>query len=102
MSDKPRMAPQPDAPPGLEQDGKGHPIPFHRRTRDDQEKVREAVADAMHAGTKNPDQEAEIPAPSPDHIRGEPGSDDPEGHQGGQRRTGEPGVRPSESQHAHK
>jgi len=37
---KPRMAPLPDAAPGLEQDGKGDVIPFDQRTRDDQEKAR--------------------------------------------------------------
>jgi hypothetical protein len=37
---KPRMAPLPDAAPGLEQDGKGNVIPLDRRTRDDQEKAR--------------------------------------------------------------
>jgi hypothetical protein len=35
----PRMAPQKDAPPGLEQDGQGNVIPFSQRTRDDQEKA---------------------------------------------------------------
>jgi len=37
---KPRMAPYPDAPPGLEQDGKGDVIPLSQRTKDDQEKAR--------------------------------------------------------------
>ncbi len=38
MSDKPRMAPHPEAPAGLEQDNKGNPIPFEKRTEEDQEK----------------------------------------------------------------
>ena len=36
---KARMAPHADAPPGLEQDGKGNVIPFDQRTKDDQEKA---------------------------------------------------------------
>ncbi len=50
MTDKPRMAPQPEAPPGLEQDGKGNPIPFDKRTEEDKAKVREAIADAIGPG----------------------------------------------------
>jgi len=34
------MRPQPDAPPGLEQDGKGRTIPLEERTAEDQEKAR--------------------------------------------------------------
>ena len=37
---KPHMAPQKDAPPGQEQDGRGRVIPFERRTKEDQEKAR--------------------------------------------------------------
>ena len=37
---KAKMAPQPSAPPGLEQDSKGNTIPFEQRTKDDQEKSR--------------------------------------------------------------
>ena len=37
---KPRMAPQKEAPPGLEQDGCGRAIPFDQRTTEDQEKAR--------------------------------------------------------------
>lgn len=36
---KPRMAPLKDAPPGLEQDGKGDVIPLDRRTAEDREKA---------------------------------------------------------------
>ena len=36
---KAKMAPYPDAPPGLEQDGKGDVIPLSQRTRDDREKA---------------------------------------------------------------
>ena len=37
---KSRMAPQPSAPPGLEQDAHGNAIPFEERTEEDQEKAR--------------------------------------------------------------
>lgn len=43
---KARMAPSPDAEPGLEQDGKGHVIPLSQRTKDDQEKVKSGNKDA--------------------------------------------------------
>ncbi len=43
---KARMAPSPDAAPGLEQDGKGHVIPLSQRTKDDQEKVKSGNKDA--------------------------------------------------------
>lgn len=36
---KPKMAVKPETPPGQEQDGKGHVIPFSQRTKDDQEKT---------------------------------------------------------------
>ena len=35
-----RMAPRKDAPPGLEQDGRGNTIPLSQRTPEDQEKAR--------------------------------------------------------------
>jgi hypothetical protein len=34
------MAPQPSAPPGLEQDALGNAIPFEERAPEDQEKAR--------------------------------------------------------------
>ena len=37
---KGRMAPQPSAPAGLEQDAHGNAIPFEQRTPEDQEKTR--------------------------------------------------------------
>jgi hypothetical protein len=37
---KPKMAPQPSAPPGLEQDSLGNAIPFDQRTEEDQAKAR--------------------------------------------------------------
>jgi hypothetical protein len=37
---KAKMAPLKEAPPGLEQDGKGNVIPLSQRTKDDQEKAR--------------------------------------------------------------
>ncbi len=36
---KAKMAPRPDAPPGLEQDGCGNVIPLSQRTKDDQDKA---------------------------------------------------------------
>ena len=93
MNDKPRMAPHPQAPEGLEQDGKGNPIPFEERTEEDKEKVRRAIADGIHTDSssiKNPENEAEIPAPIPANIRGTQRQDsepDPGGQQGGQRRS---------------
>jgi hypothetical protein len=36
---KPKMAPRPEAPPGLEQDGCGNVIPLSQRTKDDQNKA---------------------------------------------------------------
>lgn len=41
---KSRMAPYPDAPPGLEQDGKGDVIPLSQRTKDDRDKARQDKA----------------------------------------------------------
>ena len=94
MTDKPRMAPHPQAPKGLEQDGKGNPIPFVERTEEDKEKVRRAIADGIHTDSssiKNPENEAEIPAPSPTSIRGTHQHQDSErdlkGQQGGQRKS---------------
>jgi hypothetical protein len=37
---KAKMAPQPSAPPGLEQDEHGNAIPFDQRTEEDKEKAR--------------------------------------------------------------
>lgn len=78
---KPRMAPHPDAPAGLEQDGQGKPIPFEQRIEEDKAKVRKAVAE----GIKNPQNEAEIPAPSLKIMRGKHETSDepvdPEGQQ---------------------
>jgi hypothetical protein len=34
-----KMAPHSDAPPGMEQDGRGNVIPFAQRTKEDQEKT---------------------------------------------------------------
>jgi hypothetical protein len=50
---KPHMAPQKDAPPGQEQDGRGRVIPFARRTKEDQEKTRSGDKD----GDKDPDKD---------------------------------------------
>jgi hypothetical protein len=85
---KTRMAPAADAPAGLELDGEGNPIPFDRRTEDDKQKVRGAVA--LHqdtaGSTKNPEHEAENPASMPQADQGKavPRSKphDPQGQQG--------------------
>ncbi len=37
---RPRMAIPPEAPPGIEQDGKGNLIPFAQRTEEDRERAR--------------------------------------------------------------
>jgi hypothetical protein len=39
-----KMAPQPSAPPGLEQDAHGNAIPFEKRTEDDQDLARNKPA----------------------------------------------------------
>jgi hypothetical protein len=44
---KAKMAPQPSAPPGLEQDAHGNAIPFEQRTEDDQELARGGVKPAQ-------------------------------------------------------
>ena len=64
---KAKMAPHADAPPGLEQDQLGNPIPFEDRTEEDKEKTQESLADKMHedASVKNPEHETENPAPMP-------------------------------------
>jgi hypothetical protein len=43
---KAKMAPLHQAPPGLEQDSKGHVIPLAQRTKDDQEKALSGRKDA--------------------------------------------------------
>jgi len=43
---KAKMAPQPSAPPGLEQDALGNAIPFDQRTPEDQELARGGVKPA--------------------------------------------------------
>lgn len=40
---KARMAPNPSAPPGLEQDSQGNAIAFEQRTEEDQEKARQPL-----------------------------------------------------------
>jgi hypothetical protein len=83
-----KMAPDPDAPAGLETDGKGNVIPFAERTKDDQEKAQGGLKDAMQdASVKNPENEAKNPAPMPQAQQGQgsvkPGHHDLEGQQGG-------------------
>ncbi len=84
---KARMHPRADAPPGLETDGRGNVIPFDRRTPEDQMR-------AAERSLKNPEHEAESPAPMPREQQGQGGTprqDDPAGRQGGQHdRSGAP------------
>jgi len=40
---KPKMASQPSASPGLEQDSHGNAIPFEQRTEEDKEKARRGI-----------------------------------------------------------
>jgi len=41
-----------DAPPGIEVDNRGEPIPLDQRTEDDREKVGQAIEDAVAATLK--------------------------------------------------
>ena len=53
-----KMRPAPEAPPGLEQDGKGNIIPFDQRTKEDQEKAgRESGANIHNLKPKHPHSE---------------------------------------------
>jgi hypothetical protein len=77
MEHKTKMHPRADAPAGLETDGTGNVIPLAERTPDDQLKA--------SASVKNPEQQAEHPAPMPTARQGEggpPRPHDPEGRQG--------------------
>jgi len=90
MSDqKPRMATPPQTPPGLEVDEHGRPIPFDQRTEGDKEKVRAHIAAERGGSVKNPEGEAETPAPMPRELPGtaKPHAKDPEGRQGGTARN---------------
>jgi hypothetical protein len=76
---KARMQPKSSAPPGLETDGEGNIIPFDRRTPEDQMK-------AAGRSLKNPEHEAENPAPMQKDQQGQGGTprqEDPAGQQGG-------------------
>jgi len=55
---KAKMAPQPSAPPGLEQDAFGNTIPFEQRTEDDQELARGGLKDASRQGVPRPRENA--------------------------------------------
>ena len=77
---KAKMQPQPDAPPGLETDGKGNVIPLAQRTEEDREKA---------AAAKDPDGDARAPASMPKEQQGKGGTShhgDPAGKQGATRR----------------
>ena len=95
-----KMQPRADAPEGLETDGKGNVIPLDQRLPEDQVKaVGQGLEDQSLEGVKNPDHEAETPAPMPNGATGSPrrpANDDPAGQQGGQRGGGRDGS-PSHS-----
>ncbi|MBV9550601.1 MAG: hypothetical protein JO256_13115 [Alphaproteobacteria bacterium] len=79
---KAKMQPRAEAPPGLETDGQGNVIPLDRRTAEDQIK-------AAGRSLKNPEHEAENPAPMPREQQaqgGTPRQDDLAGQQGGYHR----------------
>ena len=89
---KAKMATPPETPPGLEVDEHGRPIPFDKRTEGDKEKVKDHIAAELHGSVKNPEGEAQTPAPMPHELQGtaKPKLDkDPEGQQGGTRRNGQ-------------
>ena len=81
-----KMRPNKDAPPGIELDGHGNVIPLAQRTKEDQDAAR--AAGETEGSVKNPEREAEHPAPMPRDLQGRGGKKlerDPEGQQGGQR-----------------
>jgi hypothetical protein len=81
---KAKMAPRAGSPPGLETDGRGNVIPLARRTEDDRAKARGDGA-YQDAG-KNPERQAQEPAPMPRAQQGEGGilpDLDQAGQQGG-------------------
>ena len=49
---KAKMAPQPSAPPGLEQDALGNAIPFEQRTEDEQAMARGGVKTSRQSGKR--------------------------------------------------
>lgn len=69
MTDKPKMAPSSDAPPGIETDDKGNTIPFDQRTEDDKKKTQQGSLENIHG-------------------KPQPLDDDPAGQQGGTERHG--------------
>jgi hypothetical protein len=86
-----KMQPRAEAPEGLETDGQGNVIPLDQRLPEDQAK-------AVGQGLKNPDHEAENPAPMPQGTRRgspvRPANDDPAGQQGGTEGGGRDGSPP--------
>jgi hypothetical protein len=85
---KTKMAPNSDAPAGLEFDSKGNAIPFAKRPKNDQQKTTERLTNVMRdASIKDPEQEAEHPAPMPKDQQGKGAAKshhhDLEGQQGG-------------------
>jgi hypothetical protein len=76
MSDKARgadtskfkMKPKPGSPPGIELDGKGHVIPLADRTEED--RTAAIMAGKTKGSIKDPEAEAESPAPMPKSQQG--------------------------------
>lgn len=69
---KPKMTTGSDTPPGLELDEHGNPIPFEKRTEAEKEKVRAAIAAAMHGQHDNlhPAEQDPPAADHPDESKG--------------------------------
>ena len=79
-----KMRPNKGTPPGIEMDGHGHVIPLAERTKEDRDAAR--AAGEKDGSIKNPEHEAENPAPMPRELQGKGGrgkDHDPEGQQGG-------------------
>jgi hypothetical protein len=67
IAHKAKMKPRAEAPAGLETDGQGNVIPLFQRTPEDQAK---AVGQGLEDhSVKNPEHEAETPAPMPHQDR---------------------------------
>jgi len=89
MTDKPKMAIPPTAPPGIETDEKGNPIPLKDRTQEHQAKARAATARGTPDDAEDKDPEGELENPAP-MQEGHPTQDKPkhhdlQGQQGGQK-----------------
>jgi hypothetical protein len=63
-----KMRPRPGAQPGIELDGKGNVIPLAERTEED--RAAALAAGERDGSVKNPENEAENPAPMPREEQG--------------------------------